>query len=443
MHESERREAAQGHDPGGPEGARMDDAALEAELAPFLTVLASAESPPAPLTAKRHVHAAASAVGKPTGRWRRHRALVMIVGASVLAGTVTVAALGLVGSDDEDATVTTTGSVDGSGAESAGGDDGSGGAPPSGEAPAGSEGDNRTLPGDPLPGAGSGPGVTSPDGSPVEGPAPTSPSPPSEPGVGPSPTTPPPAAPPTAAVLVLACPGIRVSGPGSFLNSNGSVVSNCGGASSVSVAGGSSLTAPAVVSSGTIGGGGFIDAPQYPGWPAMADPFAGRPAVADCYPSQAAQSGCPLRPGGDFSGNATLSPGRYSAPIKVKAGGNVTLAPGIFDTPGFVVEPGARVSGAGVLVHNRSGAIQIDGCATFQLSPVVTGPFAGLTLMQPASNSSAAQLTRTGGCSWEVSGAVYLPTAELELRGDVVIRAGRLVVAALEWDGTARVTVDL
>ena len=104
---------------------------------------------------------------------------------------------------------------------------------------------------------------------------------------------------------------------------------------------------------------------------------------------------------GSFSlgGNSskTIQPGIYSS-ISVSGNAKLTMATGIYiiEGGGFSVSGNASVTGSGVMIVNAGsnypgtggtyGSISLGGNGTCSLSPMMSGPYAGIVFFQPSDN---------------------------------------------------------
>src|SRR5205823_3745384 len=123
-------------------------------------------------------------------------------------------------------------------------------------------------------------------------------------------------------------------------------------------------------------------------------PVTGVAPVADPLAGLAAPTGGTLQGRGWVhlsSGSLTLNPGIYYQ-IKVSGTGNLTLNPGVYVIAGggFTVTDSASLSGSGVLIYNAGsnyvgigsffGGLTFDTAGSINLTPIATGPYAGIQL---------------------------------------------------------------
>ncbi len=318
----------------------------------------------------------------------------------------------------------------GTGTGGTGGDGGDGGS--AGSAPAGAVRTDgpSTPPGGGLPVAPGPGGADAPTTSATAGPTPTSASVTTTTRAPSSTTTTSPAPRAVLRLLVLgrlSCTESLTLASGGSIVAAGDVASNCGG----TLAPGSSVSATSLRLSGVLTGGGTVTGTLLQRQPTNADPHAGL----------GAPGGGTARSGGDISSAVSLQPGQYASPLNLKSGAVVTMAPGVYDLPGLTMAAGSRLTGSGVTIVIRSGAMHIDSCTSVTLSAPPSGAYAGIAIVQPASNTNDLDLTRPTGCSWSVTGQIYAPGARLGFAGDVRLSATTVVVGALRNLGPGTFTL--
>ncbi len=128
---------------------------------------------------------------------------------------------------------------------------------------------------------------------------------------------------------------------------------------------------------------------------------------------------------GGIQDNVILIPGTYCGGVSI-TGKNIVFLPGdyiMLDGPLRVVA-GAQATAENVTIAFKgTGAqLQIDEGSDFVIKAPATGPRAGLAFMEviegSASNDSAVNYIR-GGSALSVTGTVYFPTQEIEVKGGV------------------------
>ncbi|MGH9414060.1 MAG: DUF192 domain-containing protein [Terriglobales bacterium] len=117
------------------------------------------------------------------------------------------------------------------------------------------------------------------------------------------------------------------------------------------------------------------------------------------------------------TGDATLNPGLYCAPLIINGSPTVTFNPGVyFLQAGIIMNGSPTLLGAGVTLYNSAGAFTLNGSAATELSAPTTGPYAGILVFQARSN--LLPLTINGNQS-VLNGAVYAPTARIVDNGSL------------------------
>ena len=202
--------------------------------------------------------------------------------------------------------------------------------------------------------------------------------------------------------------------------------------SAVTLDGAANLKAECVLTSGRTSGLGAadLDCPeplekQYP----SVDPLAG--VEPPSYTS------CRSVPGGKTK---TLSPGTYCGKT---ISGEVTLEAGIYILRGGRVKLGGNgvLIGAGVTIFLMEDAeFTINGNEIVQLSPPETGPYAGITIYQPKSNTNTVLINGTSGSY--IDGFVYAPGALVSYTGNAGATADgeclRIIGDSIEFNGNSR-----
>ncbi|MFN3945228.1 MAG: pilus assembly protein TadG-related protein [Allosphingosinicella sp.] len=260
--------------------------------------------------------------------------------------------------------------------------------------------------------------------------------------------------------LLVAEAAARVDGTGTFcvvslyggtetgidINGNANVTLGCGmatnsrGAEAVTAGGSSQVTANPVMAMGTI--------------PASSRYTAGTQII-----SHSVQQTDPLEripdPPPNFCSTPlgamtqksndpeiTYSPGCYSG-IDIK--GAVKLQPGIYYVNGGDVDFGsqAEVSGTGVTIvmtgpNGQAGDIKLNGGAKVSLTAPETGSHHGVVLYRDR-RASNINVKFNGGGTFNMRGALYLPTTDLELLGNFDLNAACLQIVGnkLSFKGTA------
>jgi hypothetical protein len=185
--------------------------------------------------------------------------------------------------------------------------------------------------------------------------------------------------------------------------------------------GNGTLSAPTYYVNGNPGyttpGGGSFAGTIDPNSPPIPDPLANLP--------EPSPTGMTLQSKKKMSitKDTTLDPGLYKGGIQI-TGGTVTLNPGIYymDGGGFTVSGNGGIIGAGVMIYNapqsNSDTISISGSGTCILSPMLTGPYEGITLFQDRTATAPVSISGSSGTTYTISGTFYAAAATLNVTGN-------------------------
>jgi len=243
---------------------------------------------------------------------------------------------------------------------------------------------------------------------------------------------------------------LAVSGKGQ-IKVTGSVQIDSNSASALQASGQGKITATQITVVGGVQISGQATTTVTPTTHAasVADPLASLPA-----PSPSAYG---LTNKGAYnlsSGNATLNPGVYTS-INVSGNSTLTLNPGIYVIAGggFNVSGNAIIQGAGVMIYNAGsnfvnggaaggtfGAINVSGQGSFSVTPMTSGPYAGIVIFQSGSASQSGVNTQTitlsGQSMLPGGGMLYAPAASVQISGNSVFK-GSVVASSLQVSGNA------
>jgi len=130
----------------------------------------------------------------------------------------------------------------------------------------------------------------------------------------------------------------------------------------------------------------------------------------------------PANPGGtcqkiNVSGNTTLTltPGCYNG-IQVSGKGNLILNPGLYYLTGdFSATGQGTISGSGVMIYMKSGAVSFTGQGNITISPPASGAYAGMALFVDRSNNKSVSVTGNSGSS--ITGTIYAPDSQITVTG--------------------------
>lgn len=121
----------------------------------------------------------------------------------------------------------------------------------------------------------------------------------------------------------------------------------------------------------------------------------------------------------------TIDPGVYCGGIGVNAGAELTLNPGIYYLDGgdLSVNGGATLQGNGVTLvftkknRNSWADVKINGNATVNLTPPISGPTAGIVVFADRNTPVGTTFKFDGGASQYLGGAIYVPTGDITFAG--------------------------
>ncbi len=165
----------------------------------------------------------------------------------------------------------------------------------------------------------------------------------------------------------------------------------------------------------------------------MADPLANLPPPDP--------TGLPTFPGLKIlAGIMTLNPGIYTGTIFVGGNARVTLKPGIYILRGGLsISSNGIVTGSLVLLYNESGRIEVQGNGRLELTAPSSGPYAGISIFQPATNSESLWVSGNGGLG--AVGALYLPRATVRGEDNAVLRTHTIIPWRMKMIGNSRVVI--
>jgi Flp pilus assembly protein TadG len=213
---------------------------------------------------------------------------------------------------------------------------------------------------------------------------------------------------------------------------------------SLNVVGGATVTvtgAPLIINSnapnaGSASGGGTVSGseidiggvPGYNGGHWFGNIYSGQPPTPDplAYIPEPDPSTMVVQAthSTHASGNQTLSlqPGVYQGGITVSGQASLNLAPGIYymQGGGFSFTGQGSLNAPGVMIVNapqsNSDNISINGSGAINLSPPLTGTYAGISLWQVRSSTNTISVTGNGGSS--MTGTFYTAHGTLKVSGN-------------------------
>ncbi|MCL4528822.1 MAG: Tad domain-containing protein [Chloroflexi bacterium] len=123
----------------------------------------------------------------------------------------------------------------------------------------------------------------------------------------------------------------------------------------------------------------------------------------------------PVCTGSATKSGSTMSGGTYSGTFPPS--GVTTLQSGIYCVTGdFVMNGGQTLTGSNVVIVLENGAIQWNGNSQVNISAPTSGPFAGLLIYSPVSNTNTMQIN--GSSNSSLTGTVLLPGANIVVNGN-------------------------
>jgi len=164
-----------------------------------------------------------------------------------------------------------------------------------------------------------------------------------------------------------------------------------------------------------------------------------------------------------MAGNSslTLPPGNYNN-IGLTGGSVLTLLPGIYfiagsfsvggtggasvnesATPGVMLYFTCSASGqitACVSPGQTGGSLSLGGTGSMTLSPMPTGPYAGLTVFADRNNNAPMSLSGTPGLSF--TGTIYAKDAALSINGTGGTIGSMIIVSSATISGTGTINVN-
>jgi hypothetical protein len=130
----------------------------------------------------------------------------------------------------------------------------------------------------------------------------------------------------------------------------------------------------------------------------------------------------------------TIQPGVYIGGISMAGNITATLQPGIYymQGGGFSATGNVNLTGTGVMIYNApsspSDAINLSGNTVINLSPMTTGPYAGLTIFQDRTSTAPVSLVGNSGAS--LTGTIYAAGAGVSITGNAETQVGSQVIAS-------------
>ncbi len=165
------------------------------------------------------------------------------------------------------------------------------------------------------------------------------------------------------------------------------------------------------------------------------------PTIADPWANIVLPNFAGLKNFGDIelqTERVTLQPGIYDS-LVVGGLAQVQLAPGLYVFKNYV-EIGSKngLQGQNVTLVNQ-GQFLVNGLGTLRLSAPANGPLQGIVFWQERTNKKSVQLE--GNATLEATGALYLPTAYLQITGNGKIACTHLVADSLRLSANGKLLI--
>jgi hypothetical protein len=138
----------------------------------------------------------------------------------------------------------------------------------------------------------------------------------------------------------------------------------------------------------------------------------------------------------------TLQPGYYPSGINFSApSGTITFEPGIYYiNGGFGDSSGANIVGNGVMIYNASQSFSVTGNGNVTLSPMTSGPYAGITIYHNPNSTSDVSITGSG--SLNITGTIYCAGSKLTVTGNGSTIGSRSISKTLSVTGNGSLIMD-
>ena len=240
------------------------------------------------------------------------------------------------------------------------------------------------------------------------------------------------------ALSPTAAPAISVSGKADYESKGCVVHSNSSAKPAIDIGGASTMKADGYCAVGTITSKvALTPAPRSYSDP-MDNPFAALRAPLDtsCHRTNVSVQAGETR---------MLDPGVYCGGLNLQ--GNVTLNPGLYvvkDGPLSMNSQGT-ITGTGVTFYlmGKDAAVDINGGAKLELTPMTSGAYSGMLFVQDRSSNVGGISKLNGNAASFLQGVVYLPTQQLQINGTASAQQAStffpIVADTIKISGTASV----
>lgn len=134
------------------------------------------------------------------------------------------------------------------------------------------------------------------------------------------------------------------------------------------------------------------------------------------------------------NGTVTLQPGVYIGGISITGNYAVTLNPGTYylEGGGLSATGNVTLTGSGVMIYNApstsTDSISLTGNTVVNLSPMTTGPYAGLTIFQ--NPTSTVPVSIVGNSGSNITGTIYAADAPVSITGNTNTQVGSQYISS-------------
>jgi hypothetical protein len=123
-------------------------------------------------------------------------------------------------------------------------------------------------------------------------------------------------------------------------------------------------------------------------------------------------------------GSWTLDPGVYNGGISIGGQASLTLNPGVYymNGGGFSFTGSGSLFAAGVMIYNapqsNSDVVSISGQGSIIMSPMLSGPYQGISIFQDRSSANTIGISGSNATSMTISGTFYAAGGTLSVTGN-------------------------